>query len=69
MFLWCRRYMMGKSEEETVSVFAHWTERNQQHLTYDHIKSGVRDCGISIRRIATEMDWGHFAPLTRDECV
>ena len=69
MFLWCRKYMMDKSEEEVTSVFTHWTERNQQHPTYNHIKSGVRDRGISVRRIAAEMDWGHFTPLTRDECV
>ena len=61
--------MMDKSEEEVTSVFTHWTERNQQHPTYDHIKSGVRDRGISVRRIAAEMDWRHFTPFTRDECV
>jgi hypothetical protein len=52
-----------------VSVFAHWTKRNQQHPTYDDIKSGVRDRGISIRRIVAEIDWGHFTPLTREECM
>ena len=61
MLLWCRRYMMDKSEEEVVSVVAHWTKHNQQHPIYTHIKLGVRDCGgISIRRIAAEMDWGQF---------
>ena len=61
--------MMDKSEEEVESVFAHWTKRNQQLPTYDNIKSGMRDCGISIRRIAAEIDWGHFAPLVSNECM
>ena len=61
--------MMDKSEEEVVSVFAHWSDRNQQHPSYEHIKAGVRDRGISVRRIAAEMDWGRFAPLTRNECL
>ena len=68
MFLWCRRYMMEKPEEEVQSVFSHWTDRNQQHPTYDHIKSGVCDRGISVKRITTEMDWGKLSPLTRKEC-
>ena len=52
-----------------VSVCIKWTERNQQHPTYDHIKSGVRDQGISSRCITAEMDWGHFTPLTKDESL
>ena len=56
---------MYKSEEEVVSVFAHWTKRNQQHMTYEYIKSGVHDRGIHIRHIAAEMDWGHFSPSRR----
>ena len=69
MFLWCRRYMKGKSEEEVASVFDHWTERNQKDPTYARIREGTRERGISIRRIEMEMDWGYFAPLTRDECM
>ena len=69
MSLWCHGYMLDKSEEEVVSMFAHWTNRNQQHPTYHHIKSGVRDCGISTRHISAEMDLGHVVLLTRDECI
>ena len=60
--------MMDKSEGEIQSVFDHWCERNQEHPAYEHIKAGVRDRGISVKRIASKMDWGHFAPLSREEC-
>ena len=61
--------MMDKTEDEVNSVFEHWCERNKKHPLYEETKTTVRDRGISIQKIAAQMDWEHFAPMTKDKYI
>jgi hypothetical protein len=59
--------MMDKTKEEVNLVFEHWCDCNKKHPSYNKINTTVRNRGISIQKIAAEMDWDYFAPMTKDE--
>jgi hypothetical protein len=73
MYLYCNKYMQGTSEVDIQSVFDHWCNRNQdcnqETTSYANVRSNMRERGIIIRRITSEMDWGYFKPLSREECL
>ena len=65
--MWYRKYIMDKTEDKVNSVFGYWCEHNKKHPSYDKIKTTVRNRGISIQKISAQIDWEHFAPMTKDE--
>ena len=62
----------GKTEQEIKLVFDHWSQMNRDYdhdsLVYDDIQKSVAERDISIKRLARDMGWDLFAPLTRDKC-
>jgi hypothetical protein len=59
--------MAGREEKEIQSVFEHWASRNKDDMPYGEMKQRVDERGMSVNRMAAEMDWAYFAPLTREE--
>ena len=66
MFLYVKRYMKGKSEEDVQSVFEHWCERNRDYSkgrsreeltpTYQDVRGSVERRDIELRRMRREMN-------------
>ena len=63
--------MEGKTKQEIKLVFDHWSQMNRDYdydpPVYDDIQKSVTERDVSIKRLARDMDWDLFAPLTRDE--
>ena len=64
--------MEGKTKQEIKLVFDHWSQMNRDYdydpPVYDDIQKSVTERDVSIKRLARDMDWDLFAPLTRDKC-
>jgi len=67
MFLYCKKYMEGRSEQDSQSVCEHWLRRNEEDVPFEEAKRRVDEKEMSVNRMALEMDWAHFAPLTLEE--
>ena len=67
MFLYCKKYMEGRSEHDIQSVFEHSFRRNEEDVPFEEVKRRVGENGMTVNRMALEMDWAHFAPLTFEE--
>ena len=59
--------MERRSEQDIQSVFEHWLRRNEEDVPFEEVKRRVDEKGMSVNRMALEMDWAHFAPLTFEE--
>ena len=59
--------MVGRLEAEIQSVFEHWLKRNEEDVPFGEVKRRVDKKGMSVNRMALEMDWAYFAPLTLEE--
>lgn len=68
MYIYCKRYMKDRPESEIQSVFDHWMRRNEEDVSYGQMKNKIADREMSVKRMAAEVDWAYFTPLSMDEC-
>lgn len=68
MYIYCKRYMKDRAESEIQSVFDHWMRRNEEDVSYGEMKGKIADREMSVKRMAAEVDWAYFTPLSMDEC-
>ena len=67
MFIYCRRYPKDKSEAEVQSVFDHWMRCNEKDPSYGEMRSKMGGRKMTVKRMATKMEWAYFAPISIDE--
>ena len=73
--------MKDRSEADVKSVYEHWCDRNRDFRSrgaphregappsYEDMKQMVERRGIHVKRMAREMDWSCFAPITGEESM
>ena len=68
MFLWCRKYMADRTEDEVKSAVEHWTNKNKKWLgkklrdPTSIAKAHMVSTDMSADQMSNDLDWDIFAP-------
>ena len=49
-------------------MFDHWMRRNEKDPLYREMRSKMGGRNMTVKRMATKMEWAYFAPISIDEC-
>ena len=68
MYLWCQKYMSGRSAEEVKSAMNHWTEKNKELLGTNKrdpttiARARMAATNLTEDQMCQDMCWGILAP-------